>query len=70
MAIDTAQKRAAALGEGIPRPELLVPSGGISSAVLRAQVAGDYLPAGGGPPPGPTLAQLLFSYVFRRIVRR
>ena len=69
MAIDTAQKRAAALGVCTPTVALVIPSGGVTTAVLRTQVAGGYLPEGGG---GLTVLRRarLFASRFRRIRRR
>lgn len=71
MAIDTTQKRAAALGVCVPTVALVVPSGGITSAVLRAQTANAYLPDSGGSPPVVTARRnRSFASRFRRVRRR
>lgn len=65
MAIDTAQKRAAAVGaRSLFRP-LVLPSGGIGTAVLRAQVVGLYIPTSGGGGGG-SPAPLAFLQRIRR----
>lgn len=54
MAVDTAQKRAAALGVCVPTAPLLVPNGAINTRAERSQLTGVYEPSsgGGGGSPG------------------